>query len=216
MPELAGLVVDWGGVLTSDLGVAMAAWAEADGIEYAAYRDVMRSLLGPSGGAEAAYNPVHALERGEIEVPNFERRLATELTRRSGRAVPAHGLIARMFEHFENAPDMAGLVRRAHASGLRTALLSNSWGNEYPRDGWTEMFDVVVISGEVGMRKPDTDIFEHTLDLLGLSAPECVFVDDLERNVRAAAALGFVGVRHISYADTAAELDALFGRTLSR
>jgi len=216
VPDLVALIVDWGGVLTSDLGVALAAWAAADGIEYTAYQEVMRSLLGPSVGAEAAYNPVHALERGEIEVPDFERRLAAELTARSGRQVPADGLLARMFERFEHAPDMAGLVRRAHSTGLRTALLSNSWGNEYPRDGWAEMFDVVVISGEVGMRKPDPDIFEHTLDLLGLSAPQCVFVDDLERNVRAAAALGFVGVRHRSYAGTAAELDVLFGRTLSR
>lgn len=216
MSDLVGLVVDWGGVLTSDLGVALAAWAAADGIEYTAYRDVMRSLLGPPGGAEATYNPIHALERGEIEVPDFERRLAAELTARSGRPVPADGLLARMFERFEHAPDMAGLVRRAHALGLRTALLSNSWGNEYLRDGWAEMFDVVVISGEVGMRKPDPDIFEHTLSLLDLSAPQCVFVDDLDRNVRAAAALGFVGVRHTSYANTAAELDVLFGRILSR
>lgn len=208
--ELSALIVDWGGVLTSDLGVALAAWAEADGINYAAYRDVMRSMLGPAVGEEARLNPVHALERGEIEVPDFERRLAAELTTRSGATVAPDGLIARMFDRFEHAPDMAGLVRRAHEAGLRTALLSNSWGNEYPRDGWTEMFDEVVISGEVGMRKPDADIFEHTLALLGLTAPECVFVDDLERNVRAAVALGFVGIRHLSYASTAAELSALF------
>jgi putative hydrolase of the HAD superfamily len=216
VPDLAGLVVDWGGVLTSDLGVAMAAWAAADGIDYTAYQQVIRALLGSSAGQQAAYNPVHALERGEIEVPAFERRLAAELTKRSGRAVPAAGLVGRMFERFEHAPDMAGLVRRAHASGLRTALLSNSWGNTYPREGWAEMFDVVVISGEVGMRKPDRDIFEHTLEQLGLPAHRCVFVDDLQANVRAAAALGFVGVRHTSYASTAAELDVLFGRVLSR
>lgn len=208
--ELSALIVDWGGVLTSDLGVALAAWAEADGINYAKYQDVMRSLLGPAAGEEARLNPVHALERGEIEVPDFERRLAAELTTRSGATVTPDGLIARMFDRFEHAPDMAGLVRRAHEAGLRTALLSNSWGNEYPRDGWAEMFDVVVISGEVGMRKPDADIFEHTLALLGRTAPECVFVDDLERNVRAAVALGFVGIRHVSYASTAAELSALF------
>jgi putative hydrolase of the HAD superfamily len=212
VPELRGLIVDWGGVLTSDLGVALAAWAEADGINYPVYQEVMRSLLGPSVGEEARLNPVHALERGEIEVPDFERRLAAELTARSGAAVDPERLIARMFERFEHAPDMSGLVRRAHEAGLRTALLSNSWGNEYPRDGWAEMFDVVVISGEVGMRKPDADIFEHTLGLLGLTAPECVFVDDLDRNVRAAVALGFVGVKHVSYAATAAELGALFPR----
>jgi putative hydrolase of the HAD superfamily len=210
--ELSGLIVDWGGVLTSDLGVALAAWAEADGIYYPVYTEVMRLLLGPSVGEQARLNPVHALERGEIEVPDFERRLAAELTARSGAAVEPVGLLARMFEHFEHAPDMSGLVRRARNAGLRTALLSNSWGNQYPRDGWAEMFDVVVISGEVGMRKPDAEIYQHTLTLLGLTAPECVFVDDLDRNVRAAVALGFVGVKHVSYAQTAAELAALFPR----
>jgi len=216
MSDLVGLVVDWGGVLTSDLRSAIAAWAAADGIDATAYLDVLRSLIGPSADAQASYNPVHALERGEIEVPDFEHRLAAELTARSGRPVPASGLLGRMFDGFEHAPDMAGLVRRARASGLRTALLSNSWGNDYPRQGWAQMFDVVVISGEVGMRKPDPGIFEHTLDLLGLRAQQCVFVDDLPVNVRAAAALGFVGVRHTSYESTAAELDVLFGRVLSR
>jgi putative hydrolase of the HAD superfamily len=214
VPELRGLVVDWGGVLTSNTDAAVASWAAADGIDYPHYRDAIRRLLGDSAGAgvaeEARYNPLHALERGEIELPDFERRLAAELTTVGGGPVPHEGLVARMFERFEHAPDMVGLVRRAHESGLRTGLLSNSWGNDYPRDGWAEMFDVVVISGEVGMRKPDPEIFEHTLALLGLTAPECVFVDDLPRNVRAAVALGFVGVRHTSYASTAAELDALF------
>ena len=207
---LRGLVVDWGGVLTSDLDAALSAWAEADDIDFSHYQDVMRTLLGPAGSAEARLNPVHALERGEIEVPDFERRMAAELTTRSGLPVPYDGLLTRMFDCFEHAPDMVGLVRRAHAAGLRTALLSNSWGNDYPRDGWAELFDVVVISGEVGMRKPEPEIFAHTLDLLGLSAPECVFVDDLAHNVRAAVALGFVGVHHTSYVSTAAELAALF------
>jgi len=216
MPDLTGLVVDWGGVLTSDLGSSMAAWAAGDGIDLTVYRDVIRSLIGPLAGEQAAYNPVHALERGELEVPDFELRLAAELTARSGRPVVAEGLIGRMFERFEHAPDMAGLVRRAHASGLRTGLLSNSWGNDYPRQGWEEMFDVIVISGEVGMRKPDRDIFEHTLDLLGIPAEQCVFVDDMSSNVQAAASLGFVGVQHTSYESTAAELDVLFGRVLSR
>jgi len=215
VPELRGLVVDWGGVLTHDLLDAMSAWAEADGIDGERFRALMRDWLGPSVAAQARYNPVHALERGEIEVPDFERRLAEQLITTDGRPVQAEGLLTRMFERFEHSHDMVGLVRRAHGAGIRTALLSNSWGNEYPRDGWAQMFDVVVISGEVGMRKPEPEIFAHTLDLLGLAAAECVFVDDLRHNVEAAVALGFVGVRHESYEQTARELDILFGRTLS-
>jgi epoxide hydrolase-like predicted phosphatase len=211
---LRGLVVDWGGVLTSSLLGSLAAWADADGIDFAGYQDAMRVLLGQGSELEARFNPVHALERGELEVPDFERQLAAALAARTGTAVVADGLVGRMFEQFEHAPDMVGLVRRAHEAGIRTALLSNSWGNDYPRDGWDQMFDVVVISGEVGMRKPDADIFEHTLGLLGLPAHACVFVDDLRRNVAAAVSLGFVGVRHVDYASTAEELSALFGRPL--
>lgn len=212
---LAGLVVDWGGVLTHPLSDAMNRWAESDGINRDGFRAVMREWLGPLAGAEAALNPLHALERGEIQVPDFEARLAERLTTMDGAPVRADGLLARMFETFEHAHDMSGLVRRAHDAGIRTALMSNSWGNDYPRDGWAQMFDVVVISGEVGMRKPEPGIFAHTLGLLGLRASECVFVDDLRYNVDAAVALGFVGVRHTSYQQTAAELDVLFDRALS-
>ncbi|MFI5101346.1 MAG: HAD family hydrolase [Actinomycetes bacterium] len=215
-PSLRGLVVDWGGVLTHALGYAMTAWAVADGVDGEQFRALMREWLAPAAGAQAHDNPVHALERGEIEVPDFERRLAERLETTSGVPVDPEGLLGRMFERFEHAPNMVGLVRRAHASGIRTALLSNSWGtDDYPRDGWDQMFDVVVISGEVGMRKPEPEIFAHTVELLGLAAPECVFVDDLRHNVDAAVALGFVGIRHTSYETTAAELEVLFERRLS-
>ena len=116
-----------------------------------------------------------------------------------------------MFDQFEHEPAMAALVLRAKRAGLRTGLLSNSWGNEYPREGWDQMFDAVVISGEVGMRKPEPEIFAHVLELLGVRAEETVFVDDLRPNVEAAEALGLVGVHHTSYADTAPALERLFG-----
>jgi epoxide hydrolase-like predicted phosphatase len=212
---LKGLLVDWGGVLTGDMRTAVEAWAAADGVPLDVYVGIVRDWMGEPYGAEARFNPVHALERGELTVPDFEVRLAAALTERSGRAFVADGLLERMFEAFEHAPDMSALVRRARAAGLRTGLLSNSWGNDYPRDGWDEMFDVVVISGEVGMRKPEPEIFEHTLRLLDLRPEECVFVDDLAHNVAAAAALGIVGVRHRSYAETLVELEALFGIPLS-
>jgi len=212
---LRGLVVDWGGVLTGDVRTAVESWAEADGVPLDVYVGVMREWLGEPYAAEARLNPIHALERGEMTVPDFEARLAEALTARSGAEFAAVGLLDRLFERFEHASDMSGLVRRARAAGLRTGLLSNSWGNDYPRDGWKEMFDVVVISGEVGMRKPEPRIFEHTLELLGLAPRECVFVDDLRGNVEAAVALGMVGVHHRSYADTLVELEALFGLALS-
>lgn len=209
---LRGLIVDWGGVLTGDLSVAVDAWAEQDGIDLAAYRAVIRDWLGAEYELEARLNPIHALERGEMLVPDFDRRLAEALSARTGRRYEAEGMLARMFAHFEHAPDMTALVHRAHAAGIRTGLLSNSWGNDYPRDGWEDMFDAVVISGEVGMRKPEARIFEHTVKLLDLEPQECVFVDDLPHNVTAAAALGLAGIRHTSYQQTRTELEVLFGR----
>jgi len=214
VPELRGLIVDWGGVLTGDLRTAVESWARTDGIDLQAYGSIMRDWFGEPVGIEARLNPIHALERGEMTVPDFEVRLAAALSERTGRPHEAEGLLGRMFATFEHAPEMSALVRRARRSGLRTGLLSNSWGNDYPRDGWDEMFDVVVISGEVGMRKPEPEIFHHTLELIGLEPGECVFVDDLAHNITAAVEVGMVGVQHTSYAESLAELEVLFDRSL--
>lgn len=215
MSEFAGLIVDWGGVLTSDIGPAVHRWADRHGIDKAAYAEIIRTWLGPEGELEAMVNPIHALERGEIEVPHFEKLLAEELTRRTGETHDAQGLLTRMFDEFEHAHDMNALVRRARELGIRTALLSNSWGDFYPRDLWDGMFDEVVISGEVGLRKPDPRIFTMTLDRLALPARACVFVDDLPHNIAAAADVGMVGVRHVTYETTKNELEALFGLNLA-
>jgi len=212
---LRALIVDWGGVLTTSLGPTFEQWAAEDGIDYPHYRSVMAELLGPVGALEAGINPIHALERGELEVADFEVQLAARLRRTDGAPVNGKGLVDRMFERFSHAPDMNGLVRRGRALGLRTALLSNSWGNTYPREGWSEMFDQVVISGEVGMRKPELDIYRHTTKLLGIEPTEAVFVDDLPINVQAAVRLGMVGVLHVDYESTRAELEALFDLPLS-
>jgi putative hydrolase of the HAD superfamily len=213
--ELRGLILDWGGVLTSDLQGAMDLWANKENIELAQFSHVMRDWLGEGAELESYVNPVHALERGEIEVPEFEQRLADGLSLRLGRQISPTGLIGRLFAGFTHAHDMSALVRRARAAGIRTGLLSNSWGNAYPEHLFDGMFDVVVISGQVGMRKPEQRIYTHTTDLLGLAPGECVFVDDLRPNVEAAVRYGFVAIHHESYAETAAELDVLFGTRLS-
>jgi epoxide hydrolase-like predicted phosphatase len=170
----------------------------------------MRDWLGPYQGKIAAVNPVYALERGELQVPHFEQELASRLRTRNGGPVDASGLLQRMFDHFVHAPDMAGVVLRIRRAGVRTALLSNSWGNEYPREGWADMFDAVVISGEVGMRKPEPEIFQYAVRQLGLAPGRCVFVDDLPANVEAGVAAGLTGVHHRTYEETLGELEALF------
>lgn len=214
MSEMAALVVDYGGVLTSPLQDAMAAWCDSDEIDISQFRQVMRGWLGAPWGEEAVTNPVHALERGEIAIPHFEQELAGRLRTHDGRPVDADGLLARMFAGFRREQPMVDAVRRAHAQGLRTALLSNSWGNDYPRHEWDGLFDAVVISGEVGMRKPEPGIYLHTANLLGVEPPQCVFVDDLSPNVRGAVSVGMVGVRHVAPAQTLDELEALFGLAL--
>ncbi len=214
-PVLSALIVDWGGVLTVGLDDAMRGWATTEQVDFADYLRAMSELLGPEGGSEAVVNPVHALERGEIEVPHFEAALAARLRTVDGRAVPARGLLDRMFADLADAPTMGEVVRRVHNAGRRTALLSNSWGNSYPRESWSGMFDAVVISGEVGMRKPEAQIYLHTAELLGVGASACVFVDDMVANVRGAVDAGMVGVHHVSLEETVAELEVLFGLELA-
>jgi epoxide hydrolase-like predicted phosphatase len=210
-PQLRGLLVDWGGVLTVPLPDAVSAWASNDGVDLAHYVAIMRDWFGDAVGREAEINPVHALERGELAVPHFEDRLAAELTVRTGVVVEARGLVARMFAYFDLLPDMPALVRRARESGIRTALLSNSWGLDYPRDGWDDMFDAIIISGEVGMRKPEDRIYRLAAEQVGLAPNECVFVDDLQVNIVGAVEVGMVGVLHREYEVTANELEILFG-----
>ncbi|MEU8343870.1 HAD family hydrolase [Actinomadura meyerae] len=199
------VITDWGGVLTSPLADAVAQWIAADRIDAGHYRNVMRAWVKQAYDG-AGTNPIHGLEDGSLPVDEFERRLAAELLTVDGGPVEAAGLVARMFAAFSPVEPMYEALRAARAAGARTALLSNSWGNEYPRDLFADLFDAVVISAEVGMRKPDERIFRHALELLGLDAADCVFIDDIEHNIRAAEALGIRGILHTDPDTTIAEL----------
>jgi epoxide hydrolase-like predicted phosphatase len=212
--KLSALVVDYGGVLTSPLQDSMQAWCEDDEIDLASFRRVMGDWLGTSYGVEATTNPAHALERGEMAIPDFERELARRLTTHDGRAVEPEGLLGRMFAGFRKQQPMFDVVRRARELGLRTALLSNSWGMDYPREEWDELFDAVVISGEVGMRKPEPAIYRLAAERLDVEPGECVFVDDLGPNVKGAVGVGMVGVKFVSAEQAIDELEALFGLVL--
>jgi putative hydrolase of the HAD superfamily len=112
---------------------------------------------------------------------------------------------------------MHDAVERLRAAGVRTAVLSNSWGPErYDRSRWDAMFDVVVLSCDHGVRKPDPAIYEIVLRELGLPASECVFVDDIGGNLKPARALGMTTVKHTDAASTIAQLDEIFGKVGQR
>jgi len=106
----------------------------------------------------------------------------------------------------QREPPILTAVREAHEKGVRTAMISNA---EVGPDWLPDVFDAIVLSGAVGLAKPDVRIFQLTADKLGVEPGECVFVDDLIGNVRGAVAAGMVGVHHRRADATLAELAAL-------
>jgi epoxide hydrolase-like predicted phosphatase len=197
-----GLLVDWGGVMTTDVFVTFRTFCEREGLEPDTLRQRFRE--DPS-----SRDLLIALETGQIDEEEFEPRFAEIL------GVEPQGLIDRIFAG--GGPDEAMLlaVERAHAQGVRTGLISNSWGTRrYDRALLSHLFDGVVISGEVGIRKPSPEIYTLGAEKIGLAPSECVFVDDLPFNLKPAAELGMATVRHRSSAETIAELESLLGVAL--
>ncbi len=198
--------------MTNPIVETVNAWLVADSIDPASYRAVMREWVLEAYESEQGVNPIHALERGESSHTEFEEMLASQLVLLDGGPVPGEGLLARMFAGTVLDESMLDLFRRLHAEGVPTGLLSNSWGGgDYPREIFPDMFDVVVISGEVGMRKPEERIFRHTAGLLGLDPDECVFIDDIEGNIAAAERAGFTGILHTDAATTLRRVTELLG-----
>jgi putative hydrolase of the HAD superfamily len=194
-----GLIVDYGGVLTTDVFASFRAFCEAEGLEPEAVRDRFRA-------DPEARELLAGLETGALTVAEFEPRFAALLEVESER------LIERLFGGM--APDEAMLegVRAARRDGVRTGLLSNSWGaaTTYDPALLDELFDACVISSEVGLRKPDPAIYELAAERLGLPPAACVFVDDLPGNLKPARALGMATVLHRGdAAATLAEAGAL-------
>ncbi len=211
-PPLRGVVADWGGVMTNPIAETVRAWIAADEIEYTSYHTVMKAWVTGAYDVAGADNPIHGLERGEFSNEEFEQMLAARIVRRDGGPVIAAGLLDRMFAATVLSEPMLDLLRRVRRAGLKTAMLSNSWGiTAYPADLLPELFDAVVISAEVGMRKPEERIFRHAAGLLGLDPAECVFIDDIEANVQAAEALGMTGVLHTDPAATEGRVAGLLG-----
>jgi putative hydrolase of the HAD superfamily len=211
-----GVIMDWGGVMTNPIRDMVRAWLDHEDVDHEHYAAVMRPWVAAAYDHNGDVNPIHALERGECTTEEFERLLAMRIARRDGVQLLAEGLLARMFAGSIPADSMYDAVRAIRSSGLRTGLLSNSWGMaDYPRHLFPDMFDVVVISGEVGMRKPEKRIFRHAAGLLGLDPAECVFVDDIQVNVAAAEAVGMTAILHTDPVTTLTRLGGLLGISLA-
>jgi putative hydrolase of the HAD superfamily len=201
------LVVDYGGVLTTPLHEAMIGFCAEVGIEL---QDLARAALGVYYGGED--DLVVAFETGRMSEGDFSHAFARRLTEQTGVEINHEGLVGRMFAGMELETPMLTAVEVARRAGLKTGLLSNSWGTElYSRDALEGLFDAVVISGEVGMRKPDPEIFALAVERLGVSAAGCVFVDDHPGHLTAAAEAGMTTVLHKTPAETISELEELLG-----
>ena len=210
MPEhpFEALVVDYGGVLTTSLGASFKAFSEAEDIDGVHIQQVVLSAYD-----DGRPSPLHLIETGSVTLDEFEAELAARLRTRAGGTVAAAGLVQRMFAGAHPDELMLDAVRRARGAGLRTALLSNSWGNreQYGFAHFDTLFDAVVISGEVGLRKPDHGIYQLMCRELDVLPSACVFVDDIAANVHAAAEVGMCGIHHTETATTLVELEALLG-----
>lgn len=200
-----GLIVDFGGVLTTSIFDSFAAFYEEQGINPEHAERVLRNAATHEGS-------LHKVERGEITEEEFNELLAEAFSEGLERPVDPTGLKQRMFAGVGPDPQMALAVGALKDSGIGTGLLSNSWGGkDYPIDFLKTICDVIVISGEVGLRKPDPEIYQLTAKQMNLDPSECVFVDDLSRNVAGAEAVGMIGVHHEETTATVRRLEELFG-----
>jgi putative hydrolase of the HAD superfamily len=204
------LLLDYAGVLTVPIGEALAAVCVSEGIE----PDSVRALIAAAYTGHPDGADIAALETGRMPLAEFEAAFAARLRSRPGAPpVVAAGLVGRMFAVLPRNPRMADAARRLRAEGVRTALLTNTWGGAEGHDtaALEELFDAVVLSHEVGMRKPDPGIYALAAARLEVPASACVVVDDLITNVLGAHEAGMRGILHEDDATTIAELEVLFG-----
>jgi putative hydrolase of the HAD superfamily len=201
--ERTGLLIDWGGVLTTNLFASFHAYCVQAQIDpeqlITSFRknDEFRELL-------------IALEEGALNEDAFQERFAGML------GVASEGLIDGLFAGVGPDEAMIDAVRKAHQAGIRTALVSNSWGtHRYPHELFDELFDGVVISGQERMRKPAPRMYELGAERAGVAAAQCVFVDDLHFNLPPAQELGMATVHHTSAETTVPELERLLGVALA-
>ncbi len=196
-------MVDFGGVLTTNIWQAFGEFCDAEGLERERVRDLFR-------GDPEAMRLLRALETGELDEAGFEPRFAELL----GLA-DHEGLIGRLFAGLGPDEAMVGAVRAARAAGISTGLISNSWGLGIYERAPVDLFDQTVISGDVGLHKPQPEIYLLACERLGKAPAQCVFVDDLRENVTGAEAVGMTALLHRDAGQTIERLEELLGASLT-
>ncbi|GIK78814.1 MAG: HAD family phosphatase [Acidobacteria bacterium] len=199
--EPRGLLVDFGGVLTTNIWASFDRFCDREGLE----RGTVLELFRGDGEALAL---LRSLERGAVADHVFERDFAEML------GVEPEGLIERLFGGLRPERRMIDAVGSARAAGIRTGLITNSWGMGIYDRAPLDRFDATVISGDVGLHKPQPEIYLLGAERIGVPADRCVFVDDLRENVAGAEAVGMAAILHRDPATTIAGLERLLGLRL--
>jgi putative hydrolase of the HAD superfamily len=195
------LILDFGGVLTSDFFEVLRGFCRREGLP----EDALLRLISVDGGAKGV---LVDLERGAIRQPEFEAQVADLLN------VPRAGLLRRIMADLRPNEPMLKTCENLRGRGVKAGVLSNSWGTE-PFDPYAPWclernFDSVVISHRVGLRKPDPRIFELAARELELTPEECVYVDDIALYLDPAREMGMRVVHHTDAALTIRELETIF------
>jgi putative hydrolase of the HAD superfamily len=202
---MKGLLVDFGGVLTTNVFDSFRAFCAAERLDPETVKRLFRE-------DSRALQCVRGIERGELSEEQFAERFGQLLELEPERR---GGLVDRMFGHIQPDEEMVEALRRARAQGIRIGLISNSMGaGRYDRSTFPELFDGVVISGDEGMHKPEPAIYELGCERVGLPPGECVFVDDLRENCEGAEAVGMTAVLHRGADRTLPRLEELLGVAL--
>ena len=197
--EYTALLVDFGGVMTTSVWDSFADFCKAKGLEENTVKRLFRE--DPDALAD-----LRGLETGALEEAEFEQRFANRLG-----LDDAADLIDSMFRGMVPCEPIVAAVRAAGARGVKTGLISNSWStSHYDREQIDELFDAVVISAEVGMHKPQPEIYRLAAERLAEPPERCVFVDDLRENCEGAEAVGMTAVLHRDPAATVTRIEELF------
>jgi putative hydrolase of the HAD superfamily len=209
--ELKAVLFDFGGVFTDSPFHAFSAYATKIGASDEQVTDIVFGGYGVDSD-----HPWHQVERGEITLEQAREEIMA-LGRKQGLEVDIWEVFMAMAENGGGLrEELVDYVRTIRAAGLATGIITNNvvefrehWRAMLPVD---ELFDFVVDSSEVGMRKPNPAIFKKALVMGGLSPEQVLFLDDYEGNVIAASALNIQSILvDGDGAKTVADLEEVLG-----